>query len=99
MSSIYLPFQTVMSGDALVVEMSGSDLQPDPWGWDGVLTTVPGFGYFPAKVNTELDDMTKVNSSVFNNEISSKATINSSKKIHMNKKETKKKRTLMICRK
>ena len=32
----------------------------DPWGWEGELTPVPGFGFFPHKVNDELDAMTKV---------------------------------------
>ena len=31
----------------------------DLWGWDGELTPVPGFGFFPEMVNTELDAVTK----------------------------------------
>ena len=45
------------------LEMLESDYSQDPWGWDGLLRPVPGFGYFPEKVNTELDDMTKVHCS------------------------------------
>ena len=36
-------------------------LESDPWGWNGNLGSVPGFGYFPEKVNIELDEMTQVN--------------------------------------
>lgn len=32
----------------------------DQWGWDGQLSPVPGFGFFPGRVNSELDAMTKV---------------------------------------
>ena len=39
----------------------------DHWGWNGELTSVPGFGFFPQKVNDELDAMTKVLSYVLLN--------------------------------
>ena len=32
----------------------------DLWGWDGPLSPVSGFGFFPGRVNSELDAMTKV---------------------------------------
>ena len=30
------------------------------WGWKDDLIPVQGFGYFPQKVNKELDDLTEV---------------------------------------
>ena len=32
----------------------------DYWGWKDKLISVPGFGYFPPKVNDELDTLTEV---------------------------------------
>ena len=32
----------------------------DYWGWKDKLISVPGFGYFPPKVNDELDALTEV---------------------------------------
>ena len=32
----------------------------DYWGWNEDPIPVPGFGYFPSKVNQELDDLTEV---------------------------------------
>ena len=32
----------------------------DYWGWKEKLISVPGFGYFPPKVNDELDALTEV---------------------------------------
>ena len=42
----------------------------DMWGWGGSLTPVPGFGFFPKRVNDELDHMTQVSHaySFFENE-------------------------------
>ena len=34
----------------------------DQMGWVGPLTPVPGFGFFPKRVNDELDHMTQVRS-------------------------------------
>ena len=32
----------------------------DYWGWNEEIIPVPRFGYFPSKVNQELDDLTEV---------------------------------------
>ena len=48
--------------------MLESDYSQEPWVWDGILRPVPGFGYFPDKVNIELDEMTKVNCSKYLND-------------------------------
>ena len=44
----------------------GDSLYPfhdkDQMAWDGPLTPVPGFGFFPKRVNDELDHMTQVRS-------------------------------------
>ena len=47
----------------MTLDMLESDYSQDPWGWDGNLIPVLGFGYFPDKVNIELDEMTKVHCS------------------------------------
>lgn len=39
--------------------MSVEDIR-NHWEWDKNLTRVSGFGYFPEKVNKELDDVTEV---------------------------------------
>ena len=31
------------------------------WGWDRELISVPGFGFFPSKVDNELEALTEVN--------------------------------------
>ena len=36
------------------------DLPADSWGWNRTLLAVPGFGFLPPSVNSELDHMTKV---------------------------------------
>ena len=63
-----IPFSDVMHSDMYDTIDSymyeGDGLYPfsdqDQWGWDGPLTPVPGFGFFPKRVNDELDHMTQV---------------------------------------
>ena len=53
-----LSHQIIVSGQT---NKMFDDYEPsDLWGWDGHLTPVPGFGFFPGRVNHELDAMTKV---------------------------------------
>ena len=33
------------------------------WGWDQELISVPGFGFFPSKVDDELEALTEVRTS------------------------------------
>ena len=56
----------------ITLDMLKSDYSQDPWGWDGNLIPVLGFGYFPDKVNIVLEEMTKLHCSKHKGYISKK---------------------------
>ena len=51
------------------IQAETENLPADSWGWNKTLLAVPGFGFLPPRVNSELDHMTKVYKFELNKEI------------------------------